>query len=132
MSFENPGAPSIFHTLQETPQIQVAVDVAGTKLDTQHYEVTLHIKASATHQENAPVFIAEVAYAGVFLLQQLPQESYEPVLFVHAPTLLFPFARRVLADITRDGGFAPLLLDPMDFATLYQDRKANDTAHTPS
>jgi len=77
-----------------------------------------------------PVFIAELSYAGVFTLNGVPENTVEPVLLVECPRLLFPYARNILADVTRDGGFPPVLLQPIDFVSLWQSRRAQGAAAT--
>lgn len=121
-SFENPNAPQTL--LPGTaPQISVSVDVGARALGQDHYEVALRLKADAKREDSA-VFVLEVVYAGLFQAVNFPADQLEPVLLIECPRLLFPFARRVVADATRDGGFPPLMLDPIDFVALYQQGKA--------
>ena len=135
MSFEVPNAPAIYSTLRSAPNVNINLDVQARRLQEGEsvYEITLAIKATATEQATAngaaaaagpAVFIAELAYCGVFTLNAIPDESVEPVLLVECPRLLFPYARNILADITRDGGFPPVLLQPIDFVALWQARRA--------
>lgn len=138
MSFEVPNAPAIYTQLRAQPQVNINLDVNARRLqDDQHvYEVTLLIRAEAreptqagagngqTEAASAPtVFVAELAYAGVFTLNNLPDNAIEPVLLVECPRILFPFARNILSDVTRDGGFPPVLLQPIDFVALWQSRR---------
>ncbi len=122
LSFENPNAPVSLTQQKDTPQIEVALDLEATAIQDDVYEITLKINASAKAGES-PLFIAELSYSGIFTLTGIDQEQKEMILLIHCPTILFPFARRVLSDVTRDGGFQPLMLDPIDFAALYQQRK---------
>jgi preprotein translocase subunit SecB len=134
LSFEVPNAPEIYATLRSQPQVQINLDVqARTLQDGQNvYEVVLAVKAEAREApagngsaaEGRPVFIAEMQYAGVFTLNGVPPEAVEPLLLIECPRLLFPFARSVLADVTREGGFPPVLLQPIDFVGLWQARRA--------
>jgi preprotein translocase subunit SecB len=124
LSFENPNAPHILTPQEGRPEIQVGVDVQAAALDASNFEVTLRINAEATYGESA-AFVGELLYGTVFVLNNIPQESLEPVLLIECPRLMFPFARRILADITRDGGFPPLMLDPIDFVGLYRQNRAN-------
>ena len=139
LSFEVPNAPEIYTTLRSQPNVNINLDVQARRIqDGQDvFEVTLQIKAEATEPGPAngsangisetsakPVFIAELAYAGVFTLAGIPEESVEPILLVECPRLLFPYARNILADVTRDGGFPPVLLQPIDFVALWQSRRA--------
>jgi len=144
LSFEVPGAPEIYTTLRSQPNVNINLDVQARRIqDGQEvFEVTLQIKAEATEPaavpngngqaastEGArPVFIAELSYSGVFTLNGVPAESVEPILLVECPRLLFPYARNILAEITRDGGFPPVLLQPIDFVSLWQSRRAQQTA----
>ena len=140
LSFEVPGAPEIYTTLRSQPNVNINLDVQARRIqDGQDvFEVVLQIKAEATEptappvngngaaaaaDSARPVFIAELAYAGVFTLTGLPENAVEPVLLVECPRLLFPYARNILADVTRDGGFPPVLLQPIDFVALWQSRR---------
>lgn len=119
VSFENPRAPKSLMPSKEPPQVSVDVNVNARKLGEPTYEVALTVRAEAKMGEEV-AFIAELVYGGVFTLKDLPEETLRPVLLIECPRLLFPFARRVIADITRDGGFPPLLINPIDFAELYR------------
>jgi preprotein translocase subunit SecB len=136
LSFEVPGAPGIYTQLRAQPQVAINLDVQARRVqDGQNvFEVSLVIRAEAhdnSSQANgqaaspAPTaFVAELTYAGVFTLSGLPENAIEPVLLVECPRILFPFARNILADVTRDGGFPPVLLQPIDFVALWQARRA--------
>ena len=134
LSFEVPGAPQVFTTLRAQPQVAINLDVQARRItDGQPvFEVSLVIKAEGSDpsaQANgaaapAPVFVAELTYAGVFTLNGLPDNAVEPVLLVECPRILFPFARNILSDVTRDGGFPPVLLQPIDFVALWQSLRA--------
>jgi preprotein translocase subunit SecB len=138
LSFEVPGAPAIYSQLRTQPQVSINLDAQARRLreDQGVFEVSLVIKAEAhdpAHQANgqaagsAVVFVAELSYAGVFTLTGLPDNAIEPVLLVECPRILFPFARNILSDVTRDGGFPPVLLQPIDFVALWQARRAQAT-----
>ena len=120
LSFENPNAPQIMAEMREPPQIEVKVDVKVRSLAEAVFEVVLSISASATiNDKNA--FVAELEYGAVVTLgSELPQEHYGAVLLIEIPRMLFPFARQIIGDATREGGFPPLLLNPIDFADLYR------------
>ena len=120
LSFENPGAPMSLAAEKGPPTIDVNVDVQARALAETDYEVSLRITATAKHEE-AIAFELELLYAGVFSLLNIAAENRSPVCLIECPRLLFPFARRIVADATRDGGFPPLLLNPIDFATLYRE-----------
>lgn len=121
LSFEVPGAPGIYAEMHgQNPEIPIHVDVGVQLLREHSYEVTLALKVEA-NLTGKPVFIAELAYAGVFTLN-VPAEHTQPMLLVECPRLLFPFARAIIADLTRDGGFPPLMIQPIDFVQLYRQR----------
>ncbi len=134
LSFENPNAPrSMAGAQQPSINIQVNVDAApintGTAAVTD-FEVTLRLEGKA-ESEGMMLFSFELIFAGVFRIQNVPAESLQPVVLIECPRLLFPFAREIIATAVRNGGFAPLLLDPIDFVSLYRQRLAAAAA-TPS
>ena len=119
LSFENPNAPGSLQ-MQGQPKIEINVNVNARSGGQDMFEVELKIEASArTPDTNALAFQVELLYAGLFRLVGAPQDALEPVLVVEAPRILVPFARRVIADAVRDGGFPPLMLEPIDFGGLY-------------
>ena len=122
LSFENPRAPASLLPGQARPEIQIRVDVRAQRLEAERYEVSLQLHVEAKAGDDT-AFMVELTYGGVFGLLSIPQESLQPLLLIECPRLLFPFARRVVADATRDGGFPPLLIDPIDFVTLYRRRQ---------
>ncbi len=126
LSFENPNAPAILQTVaqaQTPPKMEVNVGVGARRTGEETFECELKLTVTSKIDETT-VFAVEVIYAGLFGIRNLPDQVLEPFLLVQAPHLLFPFARRVIADAVRDGGFAPLLLEPIDFAALYQQQRA--------
>jgi preprotein translocase subunit SecB len=127
LSFENPNAPQSLNTQANQPEISISVNVNARTLSPTDFEVELHLDAKASHNDKV-VFAAELLYAGVFRLENIPQEALHPVVLIECPRMLFPFARQVLADATRNGGFPPLMLDPIDFAAMYQKRLAQGQA----
>jgi len=139
LSFEVPGGPQIFTQLRSPPQVAINMDVQARRLQEAQpvFEVALVVRAEASlpgsgnGQEAAgpkqAVFIADLTYAGVFTLGTVPENAIEPVLLVECPRLLFPFARNIISDVTRDGGFPPVLLAPIDFVALWQSRRAQTT-----
>jgi preprotein translocase subunit SecB len=123
-SFENPNAPAVYQW-QAQPRIDVQFNIGAQTISDEVREVTLKIDVSATTDEQT-AFRVELLYAGLFGVRNVPEEQLQPFLFAEAPRLLFPFARRVLSDAIRDGNFAPLLLEPIDFGALYmQQRQAS-------
>lgn len=128
LSFEAPNTPMVFAQLQkQQPDIAVNVDVNARALQNNIYEVVLNIKAECKVGEMT-AFIAELSYGGIFTIN-VPREHLEPLLLIECPRLIFPFARAILADATRDGGFPPLLLNMVDFVAMYQNQlKERQTA----
>jgi len=123
LSFENPGAPAVLKSPGQNPQLQVSVNVNAKPFPEDEFEVALVIEVHAKN-DAGPIYNAELTYCGLFRLRNIPQNMLQPVLLVDCPALLFPFLRRVLADVTRDGGFPPLMLDPIDFGRLYTENIA--------
>ena len=124
LSFENP-APLASNSGQNAPAIELGIDVKANPQgeNTNVFEVDLRLSAQAKREESV-VFIAELVYSGLFELSSAQQEEVEPLLLVECPRLLFPFARRIMAEITREGGFPPLLIDPIDFVGLWRAQRA--------
>lgn len=122
LSFEHPMAPRTF-TLGEQPKVGVNVGTQAQRVSDVLFEVVLRILVEAKIGEEM-CFVADLHYGGLFTLDNIPAEHVEPLLLVEAPRLLFPFARRVIADVTRDGGVPPLMMEPIDFLAQYQRGKA--------
>jgi preprotein translocase subunit SecB len=120
LSFENPGAPM---SLNVRPNIDLGVDLQAKRIDEERYEVELKLRVSAKSDDKT-LFLLELVYAGVLQIQNVPEQFLQQILLIEAPHMLFPFARRVVADTIRDGGMPPLMIEPIDFATLYRSRMA--------
>jgi preprotein translocase subunit SecB len=116
LSFENPGAPA---AITQRPAIELGVDLQARRMDTEHYEVELKLRVTAK-AEDKPVFLLELVYGGLFRLQNIPEDVVQQVLLIDGPHMLFPFARRIVADVVRDGGMPPLMIEPIDFAGLFR------------
>ncbi|HLO78883.1 MAG TPA: protein-export chaperone SecB [Magnetospirillum sp.] len=122
LSFEVPGAPAIFAEMQgQSPNIPIHVDINANQLQERTFEVTLHLKVEARLADNRPVFIVELVYGGIFTINMAP-EHVQAMLLIECPRMLFPFARNIIADVTRDGGFPPLMIQPIDFVQLFRAR----------
>ena len=120
-SFENLAPPGSLN-ITSTPSIDLKLDIHVTKLpEDDHFEVALSINARALHDEDT-LFIVELEFAGIFYLANIPEEQHQIVLGINCPALIFPYARKIVADITQEGGFQPLMMEPIDFARLYQRR----------
>ena len=123
LSFENPNAPRSLTPQERGPNISVQVNVNAQQLAESDFEVQLKLEGSAGDGADT-LFKFELEYCGVFRLVNIPQEQLHPVIMIECPRILFPFARQVIADSTRNGGFPPLMIDPVDFGRLYQTRMA--------
>ena len=126
LSFENPNAPAVYQW-QGQPQIDVQFNIGANEAGDDVHEVILKIEIRAAAEEQV-AFQVELSYAGLFGLRNIPEDQVQPFLLAEAPRLLFPFARRVVADVVRDGGFPPLMLDPIDFAALYMAQAESNAA----
>lgn len=120
LSFENPNAPAVFQW-QGQPQIDVNFNIGNEQVGEDAYEVTLKINVVAKSDDKV-AFQVELLYAGLFGVRNVPEEQLAPILLAQGPAMMFPFARRVLADAVRDGGFPPLMLDPIDFGALFMQQ----------
>ncbi len=139
LSFEVPSAPGIFSALQtQKPDLSVNINVGANPLRDKMFEVVLEINAECKIEQQIG-FIIELDYAGIFTLN-IPDEHLQAVLMIECPRLIFPFARNILADVSRDGGFPPLMLGPVDFAAMFQaniqnpeqpDQKGEDAPASP-
>ena len=130
MSFENPNAPEVFQW-QGQPQIDVQFNIGANQVGDDVHEVVLKIEVKATSADKV-AFQVELSYAGLFGLRNIPEDQLQPFLLAEAPRIIFPFARRVLADAVRDGGFSPLMLEPIDFAALYMQQAETAAAQADS
>ena len=122
-SFENPRAPQSLVQQPSQPEVTINVDVAAQNLNPEAYEVALTINVSARVQEE-PVFLVELVYAAVVTIRNAPEPMLASLLLVESPRIIFPFARAVIANATRDGGFPPLMINPIDFAELLRRRQS--------
>jgi preprotein translocase subunit SecB len=121
LSFENPNAPSSLIQRPGKPEISVHVDLNARRLSGDQFETELKL-AVESKQEGQVQFIVELVYAGLFLIQGVGTENLEPLLLIECPRIIFPFARRILSDVVRDGGFPLLNIEPIDFATIYRQQ----------
>jgi preprotein translocase subunit SecB len=135
LSFENPNAGALARPQDTPPAIDLGIDVNARPLsEGEAYEVDLMIRAKASRGDDV-MFLTELVYSGLFQFVNVASEDIEPLLLIECPRLLFPFSRRLLAEVTREGGYPPLLVDPIDFAALYrtqlQDREAQGAGGLP-
>ena len=127
LSFESPGAPNSLRGRDKAPGIAINVNVNANPLSDKQFDVNLTLNAKASFDQEV-LFNVELVYGGVFAISGFPQEHMLPILFIECPRLLFPFARQIISDATRNGGFPPLMIDPIDFAQMFQQRIAEDQA----
>jgi preprotein translocase subunit SecB len=133
-SFENPNAPRSLTSQQTQPAINIQINVGAQQLAQTDYEISLKLEGKA-ESAGTVLFAFDLTFAGVFRIQNVPAETLQPLVMIECPRLLFPFAREIVATSVRNGGFPPLLLDPVDFVALYQQRAAQmqaTQATTPS
>ncbi|HWD26719.1 MAG TPA: protein-export chaperone SecB [Rhizomicrobium sp.] len=129
LSFENPGAPT---AMTQRPQIELGVDIQARGVDKDMYEVELKLRVNAKGTEDKSIFLLELSYAGLMQIVNVPDDVMQQVLLIEGPHMLFPFARRIIADCVRDGGMPPLMVEPIDFAGLYRSRLAQQQARPGS
>jgi preprotein translocase subunit SecB len=127
-SFENPNAPASLGAFQQAqPAINIQINVQVNAMSATDFEVILKTEGKA-EREGTVLFSFDLAFGGIFRIQNVPQESLHPVVMIECPRLLFPFAREIVAAAVRNGGFPPLLLDPVDFVALYRQNLAQQGA----
>ncbi len=128
LSFENPNIAKLLAGPPENPNLKLEINVEASQIGPGVHESAIHFKAEATSKIGT-IYELEMVYAGLFRIENAPPEAMEPLLHINGPALLFPFVRRIVADLTREGGFPPLLLDPVDFAALFmKKREAHEQA----
>ena len=134
LSFENVVAQKGAQNGEMQPDIQVQVSLDARKRGTtNHYEVVTKFKITSRNKSNnEPLFLLELDYAGVFAIEGVPEDQLHPFLFIECPRMLFSFVRRIVSDVTRDGGFPPLSLDNIDFLALYRQELARRATQPPA
>jgi preprotein translocase subunit SecB len=130
-SFENPNAPRSLAPAQTQPAINIQINVGVQQLAETDYEVALILEGKA-ELTGTVLFAFDLTFAGVFRIVNVPKETLQPLVMIQCPQLLFPFAREIVATAVRNGGFPPLLLDPVDFVSLYQQRAAQMQSPQPA
>lgn len=127
LSFENPHAPNSLRPREKAPEISININVNPTPLSETDFEVELKLDAKAVDGDEV-LFNVELVYAGLFRLAGIPQEALQAAVLIECPRLLFPFARQIMAEATRNGSFPPLMIDPVDFAALFRQRMEQQQA----
>jgi preprotein translocase subunit SecB len=122
LSFENPIVRKLIASPGDSPNLKVEVNVSADRVDGDIYESAINFKATASNNIGT-IYVLETVYAGLFKIESMPEQALEPFLLISGPTTIFPFLRRLVADVTREGGYPPLLLDPIDFAALFMRRQ---------
>jgi preprotein translocase subunit SecB len=132
LSFESPGAPASIMLGGANPNFSVGINVGVRKQSDDIYAVEITLNAKADREKNV-LFNVELIYGGVFRVQNIPEDQLAPLLLVECPRLIFPFARQVLASVTQQGGFPPLMMEPVDFNAIYQQnlKALQDAQRTP-
>ena len=120
MSFENPNAPESLRTGLDAPRININIEIGRQMMGDDAVEVTLILKADA-RRDDTVAFIAELEYGGLFAFQNVDIEEIQPLIMIECPRLLFPFARQIMAEMTQNGGYPPIMLEPPDFAAMFRD-----------
>ena len=119
LSFESPATPDCFLKTIGQPDVKIGVNVTAERVNEKIFEVELKLVATAKVEETI-LFIAELAYAGLMSATNISNKNIQPLMMTEGPRLLFPFARAIMSDITRDGGFLPLNLNPIDFVAFFE------------
>lgn len=122
LSFESPNAPGIFLAQGQEPKVDFNLQLGNTKIDDDHYEVTISITAKILDQkaDDTVMFVVELEHAAVFLLKNIPAEHLQRVMAVDCPLMLFPYTRQIASQVSVDGGFMPFLMEPINFVALYE------------
>ncbi len=127
LSFENPNAPRVLMEGSTQPDVEITVNVGAQLINENQYEVTLNLAAKASSEETT-LFLVDLTYAGLVTPEGAQNDEVNPLIMIEAPRLLFPFARAIISDATRDGGFMPLNIQPVDFVAVYQHNLAQHAA----
>jgi len=129
-SFENPNAPEVYTTPASQPKIEINLGVEHRQLDTEHWEVSLKISlTSHDSQSEQLLFEIEVEHAAVFYMNNIDEEHMSMLLAVDCPTIIFPYTRQIISQLTIDGGFMPLLLEPVNFSAAFEQHSNTQAEH---
>ena len=124
LSFESPNTPEVFFLQDQEPKVEMNLKMTNKKVDDKHWEICLEISATITDtKSDKTLMIVEVEHAAAFLMENIPEEHIEQVLHVDCPTILFPYTRQIVSQVSVDGGFMPFLMEPINFPALYQSKK---------
>ena len=128
LSFENPNIAKLLQGPGDNPNLEIAVEVKTQQMGANLYESAIEFKAQAVSKAGT-IYDLECVYAGLFQIDSIPPGMLEPFLLINCPSLIFPYLRRLVADLTREGGFPPLALDPIDFGALFMRRQQEMAAN---
>ncbi|WP_409432758.1 protein-export chaperone SecB [Litorimonas sp. RW-G-Af-16] len=135
-SFENPNAPESLRSGLEAPAINIGIEIGRQFMDDDTVEVTLMLRADARRKDGKGAeqvaFLAELEYAGLFAFQGVGVEEIQPMIMIECPRLLFPFARQMMAEMTQNGGYPPIMLEPPDFAAMFREELMRRAADAPT
>ena len=124
LSFESPNTPEVFFLQDQEPKVEMNLKMTNKKVDDKHWEICMEISATITDtKSDKTLMIVEVEHAAAFLMENIPEEHIEQVLHVDCPTILFPYTRQIISQVSVDGGFMPFLMEPINFPALYQSKK---------
>ena len=127
LSFQSPNTPEVFFLQDQEPKVEMNLKMTNKKVDDKHWEICLEISATITDtKSDKTLMIVEVEHAAAFLMENIPEEHIEQVLHVDCPTILFPYTRQIVSQVSVDGGFMPFLMEPINFPALYQSKKQKE------
>lgn len=133
LSFENPNAPDVFFLQNQEPKVDMNLKLTNKKIDDKHFEVCLEISATITDNNSGKtLLIVEIEHAGAFLMENIPEEHIEQVLYVDCPTIIFPYTRQIVSQASLEGGFMPFYMEPINFAAMYQSKKQKAQQEQPA
>jgi preprotein translocase subunit SecB len=129
LSYESPNSPDIFSDLGE-PKVEFNLNTGATQKGEEHFEATLHVTVTVKNADKT-LFLIEISYGGLFLVRNFAKDQVDALLGIECPAILFPYVRRVISDLVTEGGFKPLVLDPINFAALFHQARAEEKIKKP-
>ena len=133
LSFESPNAPDVFFLKEQEPKVDMNLKLTNKKIDDKHWEVCLEVSATVTDNKSGKtMMIVEIEHAGAFLMDNIPAEHIEQVLYVDCPTIIFPYTRQIISQTSLEGGFMPFYMDPINFLAMYHSKKQQAQQEQPA
>ena len=133
LSFESPNAPDVFFLKEQEPKVDMNLKLTNKKIDDKHWEVCLEVSATVTDNKSGKtMMIVEIEHAGAFLMDNIPAEHIEQVLYVDCPTIIFPYSRQIVSQTSLEGGFMPFYMDPINFLAMYHSKKQQAQQEQPA